>query len=45
MQDFGSLHIFDVMQDAGYVLYVVPVDRAEVTDIHSLENVLLLGCQ
>ncbi|CDA85013.1 unknown [Bacteroides sp. CAG:754] len=42
MQDFGSLQIFDIMQYAGEIPYIVSVYRTEITDIHSLENILLL---
>ena len=42
VQDFRTLQIFDVMQYAGKVLYVVSVYRTEIADVHSLENVLLL---
>jgi len=33
------------MQDTGYVFYIVSVDGTEVSDIHSFEDILLLGCQ
>ena len=42
MQDFGALQIFDIMQYAGEIPYIVSVYRTEITDIHSLENILLL---
>ena len=43
VQDFRSFHIFDVPQDTCDVLHIVSVDGAEVADIHSFEDILLLG--
>ena len=43
MQDFGAFQVLDVPQYARQVLYVMSVDGTEVANVHSLENVLLLG--
>ena len=42
MQYFRAFHIFDIPQDTSDILYVMSVYRAEITNVHSLEDVLLL---
>ena len=44
VQYLGTFHVLDVTQHPGQVLYVMPVNRAEVTDVHPLKNVLLPRC-
>ena len=43
VQNLGSLHVFDVLQHTCQILNIVPVYGAEVADVHSFEDVLLLG--
>ena len=43
MQYLWAIQIFDVAQYLRQLLHVMSVDRTEVADVHSLEDVLLLG--
>ena len=43
MQDFRAFHILYIPQNPCDIYYIVSVDRTEVADIHSFENILLLG--
>ena len=42
VQQFGTLHALHLFQDAYQCFYVVAVERPEVADVHTLENVLLV---
>ena len=43
VQYLGALQVLDVVEHAGQILHVVSVDGPEVSDVHALEDVLLLG--
>ena len=43
VQKFRALHIFDILQYFGQSVHIVSVDRTEVSDVHALEYILLLG--
>ena len=42
VQQFRTLHVLQLTQDAHYFLDVMTVKRTEVADIHTLEDVLLM---
>ena len=43
MQEFRSAHIHQLAQDAYEVDDIVAVEGSEVSDIHSLEDILLMA--
>ena len=43
MQQFWTLHVFQLAQQAHHLRHVVPVERTEVAYVHSLEDVLLVA--
>ena len=43
VQQFGAVHVLDVTQDTYQVLDVMPVHGPEISDIHTLEHVVLMG--
>ena len=43
MQQFWAFHVLQLLQHAHQLHHVVPVVRAYITDVHALEDVLLVG--
>ena len=45
MEELRPLHVFDFRKDAHEFFHVVAVGWAEVTDVHALKDVVLIGEQ
>ena len=43
MQQLRTFHFLELLQQSYHLLDIMPVERTEVSDIHSLENVLLMA--
>ena len=45
MQDTRACHVLDVVEDFDYALDIVAVERTEISDVESFENVLMMRYQ
>ena len=43
MQELRAFHILDFTEHAHQLYHIVPIGRAEISDIHALKDVLLIG--
>ena len=43
VEQLGTFHVFELLQDTHQFLHVVTIEGTEVTYVHALEDVLLLG--
>ena len=42
VQQLRTFHVFQLAQQSHYLLDIMPVEWAEVADVHALEDVLLV---
>ena len=43
MQELRSLHVLELHENPYYLLHVMTIERSEISDVHSLEDVLLMA--
>ena len=43
VQQFWTFHILDLLEDTHQFLHIMTIERTEITDVHAVENVLLVG--